>query len=593
LNAVSELSEPALNKPVTVAASGQTVQELLEILNTPERPQLQAQEPVGWQHVTVYVRQQPVEKIMAGLKTLFNGVWVHNVSDPAQVRYVLKSTGRAQEYDKELYRLTLERGAEPMLRLAEYLKTPEETFDQMVWESVKTHKEPSDPLVKNNLNYLSRSGPREGMALLATLSPEQRFTLLSTGMYLLPVSAMTERQLQMAHNMGLSAGRMLAKLGFLLEGETPEDKAQITDQWGVALKAKVHPVTGAFLNLYCSTGVSGLAVASTEDDMPPPTPLLAVRGNPYHYSPGSKAKLPVYPDLQKLPFPSGFKLEKGQEVAWRDVLAELAKHIALPIYSDDFTFSTIAQDRLYGSRDDKIDPSVRSFAARPKFTKLTLPEGLDALCNQYGYLWWYRDGALFFRSRTWFIEQQYEVPPSVLAFVRKQLKTESKLNAEGLMVLSTLTKKQLLALCSTNLTYGPEQIKRREEVGARSYDFSVRFEESGDFEIAWDSLQIFALFNDEQKQKALSSEGLPLMEMNPTAQQAIVQMLFAQQNVMNLKDPSKVRFIASQRSDLPAQLDGPRQANVTFSLGENIGWGGKVAIRYTPVKPKTPDAPKQ
>jgi hypothetical protein len=584
----AEWRDPALNTLVNVVSSGQTVQELLQAMNAPERPTLQAQEPVGWQHVTVYAHQQPVEKIMTGLKTLFNGVWGHNVSDPAQVRYVLKSTGRAQEYDKELYRLTLERGAEPMLRLMEYLKAPIEEYARLNDKYWKDHIELKDPLLRENLGSLASRGGRNGLEFLTTLSPEQRFALLSEGTYFIPMSVMTEQQRRLTHQMGLETGRVKAKLGKMEDGETQEDSTIIGDRFGLMLTSRVHPVTGAFLGFGISTGVGGGGGGGAEE-MPPPAPLLAVRGNPYHYSPGSKIKLPVYPDLQQKPFPGEFKLEKGREYAWHDVLAELAKYVSLPIYSDDFGYTTVPQDRLYGDVYTDVGTRRHLLAERPKLTSLKLPEALDVLCSQYGYLWWYQDGTLFFRSRTWFIEQLYEVPPPVLALVRHQIETEGNLNVAGLTALSGLTKKQLVGLSVTNLTYGPGEVSRRTEVGGRQYDREVREFQRADTELAWEGLQVFALLNEEQKTKVLLPEGLLFAEMPYAAQQGMFHALYTRQSIALLNQPEEVHLRAYQRMTPPERPDGPRLANLGLSLSKVIGFGAEVAIRVTPAAPKIND----
>jgi hypothetical protein len=56
------------------------------------------------------------------------------------------------------------------------------------------------------------------------------------------------------------------------------------------------------------------------------------------------------------------------------------------------------------------DPKDRSKTALPKLEGLNLAAALDAHRSQYGRLWWYENGTLLFRSRTWLIERQYEVP---------------------------------------------------------------------------------------------------------------------------------------------------------------------------------------
>lgn len=472
-----------------------------------------------------------------------------------------------------------------MLRLTEYLKTPVEVYARLNDKYWKDHVEPKDPLLSENLFGLSRSGGRNGLEFLTTLTPEQRFTLLSEGTYFVPMNAMTDQQRRLTHQMGLETGRIKQKWGDLSDGETQEASTAVGDQFGVMLQASVHPVTGAFLSFGISIGNGGGGGAGTKD-MPPPTPLLAVRGNPYHFSPGSKLKLPAYPNLQKMPFPTEFKLEKGREYVWREILAELSKHVSLPIYSDDFGFTAVAQDRLYGGEYSDIDTKKYPLGARPKLTNLMLTEGLDALCNQYGYLWWHQDGALFFRSRTWFIEHLYEVPPPVLAYVRHQIETEGKLNAKGLTALSGLTKKQLVAISITNLTYGPVEVGRRTEVGGHSYDKGVREDQRADSELAWELLQVYGLLNEEQKNSALASEGVSFKEMNPEAQQKMFHALYTRQSVMLLTTPEKVRLIIGQRMNLPARPDGPQQANIGFSL-----LGATLAIRVMPTSPKVLELP--
>ena len=191
------------------------------------------------------------------------------------------------------------------------------------------------------------------------------------------------------------------------------------------------PVTGAVLSY--GTGLSRFYGGSGNfRDLPAPADLLPVRGRPYNINPEGKMLRPTYPELAHQPFPAEFKLDNDADCTWREVVQQLAMHLKSPLFSDDYGFT--------------YSPKARGGSKLPGLAKRNLVQGLDALCNHYRYLWWYEDGMFFFRSRTWFLEKQYEVPPPTLALLQKHLQAEGRLDVACLDALSQLTLRQLQGL---------------------------------------------------------------------------------------------------------------------------------------------------
>ncbi len=131
----------------------------------------------------------------------------------------------------------------------------------------------------------------------------------------------------------------------------------------------------------------------------------------------------TYPALRGMPFPAEFDVKQGTK--------RTLDHRSEGVVASHKSADLLGPLHLPAKR-----PSEREGKPLPVLAKMDFPEGLDALCERYHYLWWYDGGCLYFRSRTWFIENLYEIPPRTLALLQKQLKEHGELDIQGMDALS-------------------------------------------------------------------------------------------------------------------------------------------------------------
>jgi hypothetical protein len=513
---------PTLNpsEPVDILVdlniAGRPLQELLHTLDVAPFPRLVANPAVGGERLSVYVRRRSRASLQRDLQILLNYDWIPDTDRPPVQRYTLVPSERLRQYEADLRQKTLERGATRLYELTRYLSTSQEDYEALAAQLQQQNREPADPMLRDNLFYLSRYGPRLGLRLLTTLAPEQRLTLLDEGQLMLLPGEMTPEQQALTHDLGLSIGEFRKRIQHAQANEKPEDIAALADQIGIVLRVPQHPITGTAQSLDYGLGEGGMVCASLENQAPLPD-LLPVRGNPYHFDPNRadatrKPPLPRYPLLEKMAFPADFQLAADGLAAWRDIVAELARHLSLPIYSDEYAFSPAPDPANRLSYFPEASQPVGAPALVRELKRVTLEAGLDALCNRYHYLWWYEGGALFFRSRTWFIERQYEMPPEVLALLESHLrKSGGRYDSACLTALSTLTLHQLQGLNVTSASHRP-QLDRLTQFYQARYSYAY--------------LQVISMLDEAQKEKVLSQSGLPLAEMNPQQQAAFIRMMF-------------------------------------------------------------------
>ncbi|HZO88539.1 MAG TPA: hypothetical protein VFB38_09380 [Chthonomonadaceae bacterium] len=540
-------AEP-LAAAVTLARREQTLEELVRGLNAPGRPQLEAGRALKWDRATVFAHGIPLRRLQSGLSKLFNAAWMEEASAPPPGKYTLIQGQRAQDYEAQLWRETLEQRATPLFKLAGYLKTPPEEFKRLEQSLEANHQEPEDPQLRDgNVWYLSHADSRAALELALTLSSEQLYSLLSDERYFLPWSAMTPRQRELAQILALNIGKDRqnnAEQGIapFRKGERAEDSVEWLKQFGLVLHAEIDPATDAWIGFGYGLGGMNYAGVSPQGALPM-TDLLPVRGYPYKRQRGTQP--PAYPDLERTPFPPEFKLDPNKTTTWTQVVAELSRHLSLPLFSDAFTFRFV--------------PRQRDSANLPDLSKLSLAEGLDALCSRYHYLWWYEDGMLFFRNRTWFIERQYEVPPPVLALLRRQLETSGQFDTQALDALSRLTRRQLEGLNAlTALDKGGLKL---------SYTDPEAYERLRGDSLArgaYSYLQVYAQLNEEQKRQALSPQGLPLAQMSPAQQQALLQILFMELWSELPAPPADISFRVEQKVEAPRNPQAPAVARIDF-----------------------------
>jgi hypothetical protein len=495
------LSSTPPSAPVTLSVSAQPLTEVLRELPTGEHTQLDTTRNTAWDRVTLCVKERPSGELLSDVAELFNYQWERDQNAEPPGKSVLAQSIRARQHEDGLYLDSLDRAAEPLLKLASYTRTPAEKWAQQARDLGGA--QPKDVLLREgNLEKLSDPKAHAGLKLLTTLSAPQRQALFENEEIFLPWHGMTSGQQGLARTMVSWWPQYDEHEGSLSEEKRQQKiDAQVAwlKQFGVILSIYKNPVTGAVTYYRGGVGGGHSGFAGFPDTLFKAN-LLPVRGRPYK---GRAGDPPVsYTDLERMPFPEKFRLDPGKPASWSQIVIQLSKHLSMPLYSDDFA----------GTRDPHGAPTSQF----PNPAGLSLTQGLDALCRAHGRLWWRRGDALFFRSRTWFVEKRYEVPPPTLALLSKQVGTLDEMNPAALTTLSRLTIHQLQGLSgATNfqLTLAP----RGKGISLQGRD-GVFF----DTRKAFFYLQLIAALTQSQRREVLSPQGLRYARMNPSQQQALL-----------------------------------------------------------------------
>jgi hypothetical protein len=561
------VSKPAVREGlVALAERGQTLDRVLRRLGGKEGSFHRARPDVGWERITIFARDRSRQDMLADVAELLGYSWVREAGEKTST-WVLQPSRMIRRRERQLRLETLERGAAPLFRMTDHLERPIEYYENLLQEYHRTQRQPDDPLLRYpNLHNLARTPQRAAIALLQTLSPEQRLTLLSTQKHLMRWSEMTPEQRELALLLAEDIGRTRVRFSPRI-GETEEDSLDWLRRFGLVLGIGMHPVTGA-VTAYTYGEGGAEAYAATLPSAALGPEVLPVRGRPYTRR---SRTAPVYPDLVRRRFPPAMRRDNLKGLVWSQVVEKLADHLDTPLYSDDY----VAMPR----------PEERGGRPLPEIEKLDLPAGLDALCNHYGYLWWYARGAIFFRSRTWFLEREYLVPPATLDLVGKQLLANGQFDTSTLKALSKLSSHQLIGLnalagtANGALTLGDGA---RREYGNRMGRRDAR--------LAHGYLQAYASLLKGQQEKVLTPGGLPVAEMTAEQRESFLTFLAlhygpdmvlapeelslrAAWKVQRVSQPGRTRLLAdlvfSCRDPKPGEAAVAERLSFSIAVAEN------------------------
>jgi hypothetical protein len=552
--------ERGLDARVSPGARGEALGEILAQLSRAGKVQVRAGREAEWEPVSVYAKERPVREVMSGLGELLHYTWTEEPSTQGGLRATLAPGLRVRRYEQALWLETLDRGAAPLFQLTGYTARPPEHYRRIQEEYDTAGKQPEDPLLRpgNRLNLVSLTRPpsRAALELLTTLSPGQRFALLEGERYLLRWAEMTPRQRQLGSVIARDIGEVRTRLQ-PRAGQSAEDWVRWIERFGLVLHVTVHPVTGAVTSY--SIGEGGALGHVAALPAAPEVELLPVRGSPYERRPDGQ--VPVYRELEGKPFPAAFRLEAGKRLRWAEIIARLAPLLGMPLFSDDYSAAPT--------------PSERGGKPLPDLSKLSLAEGLNALCDAYRCLWWYHDGALFFRSRTWFIERAYLVPPAVLEGLRKRLQVGSRLQIRDLDALARLTPRQLIGLnAQAGVEAGALKVSDSRDYGVRMGRREAR--------VAHGYLQVFATLDLRRKARVLTPEGLPAAAMSEVQRELFSLLLAVEYGPEMLAEPSALRLRAEQRVRAEPTRSGERLvADLIFNCKHPAPNEGPVAERLS------------
>jgi hypothetical protein len=304
------------------------------------------------------------------------------------------------------------------------------------------------------------------------------------------------------------------------------------------------------------------------------------RGYPYTArdrpadSAGSVAKKQIasrYRELEEMQFPArGFR--QAYPSTWPEAFRQLGERLPYSLYSDYFAAEPLGQDpRVFIGRSEGDDnPPVIALQ------RMTLAEGLDALCARYHKIWWRTGNALFFRSRTWFLDRPRQVPTPVLEELQQQWSTRGRLDQRGVDLLAGLSQEQLLGLAYLAME------KRKRSLSTELLA-----------NMGW-FVPFFAALAPEQKEKLLGG-GLSLAQMTPMQRDRYRQALFLSGRVApdRLDSPPPFRIEQSVEPGVPGKE--PAVGVVEIYLLDDLVTGPwarqmlTLARAYVPFREREPD----
>lgn len=540
-------SDPRLSAKITIEDGGKSLKVLFGSLTADNRPKLLLRRDIEWERVSVFANERPLHLVLSDLGMLLNYSWRAGKTEPPE-EYEIAPTASSLAFERNLLRETLSRGAEPLTRLVPYLRiSPDEAKER--YSAALKGKPIDDPVLDSNIFYIGREGSRTAIAAFGALTPDQRWTILSDGRVILSPSTMTADERTIVRNIGVESARLLERIGKQEEGVSADSAGEWAEKLGLQLYANRDALGGRVLSYgYSTEGSLGRWGGGDFRQVPSRPDVLPVRGNPYvKHVPGEKRP---ETDFDSVPFPANFKLTSHDTATWPDVLKELHRHLKQSLVSDDYQVHSRAIDR----RGTPL----------PDLRRLTLSQGLDAVCRHFRRLWWRQDDTIFFRSRTWFIERQYEPPQPVIEEIRGSLEKTGLMDASALVAVSTLDPWQLdgLMWMMTVASLNSSGLDQDDwlEAHPRWVECSL--------------LRLFVKLNDPQKRKVMGADGLPLAEMSEAHKNELLSILALERGSWALRRYPDLRLQIIQNQSVSPVDVNTRRVALSFRC-----WGTGPAYR--------------
>ena len=493
------------------------------------------------ERVTAFIRSRSTALATKDIANLLGGMWRAIPSTEHTEGYTILHNARAISREEELWAKVKTAAIEPYHKLVRYLKISPEEYRKLEAELRQEKKEADDPLFHNgNLFSLRYTPARTAIALLGTLSDEQIFEGIKSQRYFLSARSMTDTQKRLALELAKYAGTASEQEGGESNrGVRLSERAQFAREFGIFFYFSLDPLKACLPRFEVGFGGAILAGASMGKETDFSQDLLPVRGSPYAH-PITK-RLPKYPELESQTFPEAIDTAQWKNATWDEVLTTLSANLNLPLYSDSYSYLPTPQER----GDLPI----------PDLVKKSMPEALDALCNRYHYLWWYQDGAILFRSRTWFIEKLYEVPFPTITLLEKQLKAKQGLDADAITALADLTPRQMegLGVMAVSAQGGLQLASANREAYR-----SVRG--TGNAYRSYNYLRVFKLLSADQKREAMGAAGIPFEHLSKEQQRTLSFVLIQELGSEVGYQPKDIFFKVKQ-SPLAESSDNTAESN--------------------------------
>jgi hypothetical protein len=527
------------------------LEDLVSLLGKEAEKKLAVRPDVRWDEASVWVKERAVGKVMAELAELFNYYWADEETGTTLYQPV-RSRGLEQERQRQWYSGAISE----LAAYAQLVSRPPEYYRQL---REGLHGKPLETAAGLNLERLSHPEIHPGLRLLSALTRDQLSDIMSSEQYYLPWTEMTPSQQTAALQVADAFSPDLDTPSYLRTHPVPDARRWVRE-FGLVLEITLRPRTNRahMYELFVGNAVLECGIHITPPD-PKSTSATDMRGSPYVTTQPGRGHAPEsdatrYADLERIPFPAkGFR--QTIPSGWLEAFRQLGERLAFSLYSDHFRTLPLGWTPSPG-----LDPREVSGNPPPlPLDKLSIASGLDELCARFGKIWWRHKDALFFRSRTWFLDRSYEVPRPVVTALRQQLSSTGRLDTRSVDLLAGLNPYQLAGV---GLLAG-------EEAGGhpsgRGYmEFRM-----------YRPLRLYAALTRTQKEKALSERGLAFGDLTQLQQRAYQETLFVGcRPVEELAVPPRFRLEQAITPGIPGKK--PSLCALEFTLDRGAAGGQTV-----------------
>jgi hypothetical protein len=372
----------------------------------------------GLARATVYLRGASPAAIRTGLAKLFDFRWVRDSGG----RAILSAGAASRARDRLLREQDARRIQREIGQLVEYTRRPPEDYHRLLAQGERELVQ--DILLRSLFPFLADPSAHSAIAFLGTI-PWQAYEatvsrLGRTGPIRVPWRDMTPRQQSLATALAVGSDLPLARFG-------------VTVAYSVTRELFVSGV-----DVGASSRPKGL-ISFLNQHRPPPAGGGSLRVNPYETarSLADRRQLPHATERAVPKGPEGRDVRDlarllWSESSWDGVIGRLAGLLPGSVFSDFYAWPP--------SQLDFENPRT------PRELEATVPALLDSICAQYDRVWWYSDGAYFFRSRFWYWDDLHVVPTQTLATLERMLADRDAATPELIDLLVRLTERQFSGL---------------------------------------------------------------------------------------------------------------------------------------------------
>jgi hypothetical protein len=333
-------ADKRLETPVTIAVEAETLEKTLKDLRAAggaKTPALTAVPRIAYDRVTVFVRDVPLRDVLLGLRELLDYDTDPLGPETAPTGYQFIQHARSRRYDEKMWRDTVSHAFDPLLHFASYTKTPPEEWQRRY--KAEDFSSSDGLLERNAVKFLGNARVHTEMYFLQSLTPEICARLVENEIIYLNYRELPADQrdlLRRIFTIDLGAWDWDHSRPFTAEEirKLNQDTLRWLETTPLPVTAYKDPRTGMMTQLniggFFMRQLPLMGNLSAQKTLLEKR-LLPMRGRPYQD--GRTESEALYEKLSQTPFPADFKLPANPIYTWSEVLAELAKHLPMPLYS--------------------------------------------------------------------------------------------------------------------------------------------------------------------------------------------------------------------------------------------------------------------